>query len=71
MVTAKEVYASVCAVDRPRGGDGRGGIRQCVCVLLTGLVVVTAEEVYASVCDCLCAVDRPGGGDGRGGRPVD
>ena len=63
MVTAEEVYASVCAVDRPGGGDGRGGIRQCVCVLLTGLVVVTAEEVYASV----CAVDRPGGGDGRGG----
>ena len=36
-----------------------------MCVLLTGLVVVTAEEVYASV--CVCAVDRPGGGDGRGG----
>ena len=34
-----------------------------MCVLLTGLVVVTAEEVYASV----CAVDRPGGGDGQGG----
>ena len=27
-----------------------------MCVLLTGLVVVTAEEVYASVCDCMCVL---------------